>query len=362
MKLKRDFDYLLKIIFLSLFIIGSIYILFIKSELFESSSNVIIKSLNTKAANFGGFSFLIPNTESSQDVFLIKTYLESFDELSKLNKEFNLKRHYSSDDVDIIERLKPWNTKEDFLNLYQKRFVFIYDQQSGVITLGFLHTNPKISYKIVNQLIKDANEQLNYYNKLIAKKQLKFIEEEVNKNKKSLEKTIKKLEIFQNKHMLLDPTQTAASEFTLLSNLKAALIQKEAQLNEMSQYMNSKSFEIVRLKGEIKNLKRTVVKIKKALANPKKKALNVYIFEFERLKGLVELNKDLYKQSLLQLEQLKSEVNKNSKILLEITKPTIPQSYKYPEKFKDIVTLFLILALLYGVIVLIRAIIKEHID
>ena len=362
MKFKKDFDFLLKVVFISLFLIGSIYILFIKSELFESSSNIIIKSLNTKAANFGGFSFLIPNTESAQDVFLIKTYIESFDELNKLDKKFNLKKHYSSNDVDIVERLKPWNTKEDFLKLYQNRLVFIYDQQSGIVTIGFLHTNPQKSYEIVKQLIKDANEQLNYYNKLIAKKQLKFIKEEVEKNKNALEESIKKLEEFQNKYIILDPTQTAASEFALLSNLKASLIQKEAQLNEMSQYMNSKSFEIVRLKGEIKNLKKTIAKIKKALANPKKKALNVYIFEFERLKGLVELNKDLYKQSLLQLEQLKSEVNKNSKILLEITKPTIPQSYKYPEKFKDVVTLFLILALLYGVIVLIRAIIKEHID
>ena len=362
MKFKKDFDFLLKVVFILLFIIGSVYILFIKSELFESSSNIIIKSLNTKAANFGGFSFLIPNTESAQDVFLIKTYIESFDELNKLDKKFNLKKHYSSNDVDIVERLKPWNTKEDFLKLYQNRLVFIYDQQSGIVTIGFLHTNPQKSYEIVKQLIKDANEQLNYYNKLIAKKQLKFIKEEVEKNKNALEESIKKLEEFQNKHIILDPTQTAASEFALLSNLKASLIQKEAQLNEMSQYMNPKSFEIVRLKGEIKNLKRTVAKIKKSLANPKKKALNVYIFEFERLKGLVELNKDLYKQSLLQLEQLKSEVNKNSKILLEITKPTIPQSYKYPEKFKDVVTLFLILALLYGVIVLIRAIIKEHID
>ena len=362
MKLKKDFDYLLKIIFISLFIIGSIYILFIKSELFESNSNVIIKSLNTKSANLGGFSFLIPNTESSQDVFILQTYIESFDELNKLNKKFNLKKHYSSDKIDIIERLKPWNTKEDFLKIYQNRLVFIYDQQSGVITIGFLHINPKKSYEIVKQLIKDANEQLNYYNKLIAKKQLKFITEEVKKNKKVLKESIKQIENFQNKHVLLDPTQTATSEFALLSNLKATLIQKKAQLNELSQYMNPKSFEIIRLKGEIKNLEKTITKTKKGLTNPKKKALNIYILEFERLKGLVELNKELYKQSLIQLEQLKSEVNKNSKILLEITKPTISQSYKYPEKFKDIVTLFLILALLYGVIVLIRAIIKEHID
>jgi len=353
---------LLQLFFLSLFLVFSFYILFVKSELYQSDSNIVIKDLSNKSASFGNFSFLLPSTSSTQDVYVIQTYLESFDELNKLDKKFHLKKHYSSDEVDIIDRLKPWSTKEDFLKLYLKRLIYIYDQTTGIVTLGFLHTNPKIAYKIVNQLIKDANEQLNKYNKIIAQKQLKFVEKQVEENKKALDKSIKKLEEFQNSHIILDPTQTAEAQFTLLSNLEATLIEKKAKLNELSQYMNDKSFEIIRLKNEIKNLEKTIQKIKKALANPKKKALNIYIFEFERLKGMVELNKELYKQSLLQLEQLKAEINKNSKTLLEITKPYIPQGYKYPEKLKDIITIALILLLLYGIVSLIQAIIKEHID
>ena len=126
--------------------------------------------------------------------------------------------------------------------------------------------------------------------------------------------------------------------------------------------MNEKNFEIVRLKSEIKELKQTLDKMKKSLASKDKKSLNIYIFEFDRLKSIVELNKELYKQSLLQLEQIKTELNKNSKILLVLTEPYIPQGYKYPEKFKDIITLLLVLSLLYGIITLIQAIIKEHID
>jgi len=351
-----------ELFFIGIFIILSFYILFIKSELYESNSTIVIKNLSNKTANFGGFSFLIPNSSSTQDIFVIESFLSSFDELDKLDKKFHLKEHYSSDEVDIVDRLKPWNTKEDFLKLYLKRLIYIYDQTTGLVTIGFLHTDPKIAYEIVKELIRDANEQLNQYNKIIAQKQLKFIKKQVEENKKALDESIKKLEEFQNKHIILDPTQTATAQFTLLSNLEATLIEKKTKLNELSQYMNEKSFEIIRLKNEIKNLEKTIAKIKKALANPKRKALNVYIFEFERLKGMVELNKELYKQSLLQLEQLKAEINKNSKTLLEITKPYIPQGYKYPEKLKDIITIALVLLLLYGIISLIQAIIKEHID
>lgn len=127
--------------------------------------------------------------------------------------------------------------------------------------------------------------------------------------------------------------------------------------------MNEKNFEVIRLKNDIKETQKTLNKMKQKLASKdNKKSLNLYIFEFDRLKSMVELNTELYKQSLLQLEQIKAEINKNSKMLLVLTKPYIPQGYKYPEKLKDIITLLLILGLLYGIISLIEAIIKDHID
>lgn len=352
----------LQTFFIVIYLISTFYILFIKSELFESNSTVIIKNINNSSPNINSFAFLLPNNNSIQDIYVIQSYISSYDELLKLDKKFQLKKHYHSKEIDFLERLKPWSTKEDFLNLYKKRLEFIYDQTSGLITIGFLHTNPKIAYEIVKQLIQDASAQLNKINKILALKQLEYIKQQVKKNKKILESSIKQLEKFQNSHNLLDPTQNAQSQFALLSQLQTQLINKETQLNELSQYMNPKNFEIIRLKNEIINLKNTIKKIKKNLTNKNKKALNAYIYEFESLKSIVELNKELYKQSLLQLEKINTEINKNSKILLKVTNPYISQGYKYPEKLKDIITITLIILLFYGIISLIKAIIKEHID
>jgi len=292
---------------------------------------------------------------------VIEKYLKSHDEFTRLDKEFNLTKHFF-DDLDPLQGSKPWYTKEDLLELYQKQLVYIYDQASGIVMLGFLHTDPKKAYEITKRLIEDANARLNEYNKLVAKKQLEYLQNQVEKNKKALEEAIRKLEEFQSKYTEIDPTQTAQSQMGLLANLEATLVERQAKLSDLRQYMSEKSFEIKRLKNEVSNLKSTIAKIKKALANPTKKSINVYIFEFERLKSLVELNKELYKQSLLQLEQLKAEISKNSKLLVLITKPYIPQGYKYPQKLKDTITWILILALLYGIISLIGAIIKEHLD
>ncbi len=351
-----------KTVFFILFISLAIYILFIKSELYESSSSVVIKNLESKQSDLGLSLFVSGTTSSMQDSKIVETYLSSFDELQKLDKIFGLKKHYSSEKVDPVDRLYSWSKKEDFLKLYRKRLQLMYDEMSGILNIGFLHTDPKTAKAIVEQLIRDANEQINIYNKTVAQKQLSFIQKQVEANKKELEESIKALEKFQNSHTLLDPTQDAQTKHSLVAALESGLIEKKAKLNELRNYMNEESFEIIRLKHEIAEIERTLKKIRQNMANPKKEALNTYIFEYERLKNLVELNKELYKQSLLQLESIKADLHKNSKTLLVLTKPYLPDGYAYPQKAKAILTLALILGLLYGIVSLIEAIIKEHFD
>ena len=341
---------------------SSLYVLFIRSELYESWTEVSVKDLSSKGLSASSFSFLLPASGNAKDDYAIMTYLASYEELEKLDKKFHLLNHYKSNALDPLQRLYSWSTKEDFLELYQKRLIMSYDEIKGLLSISFLHTDPKTSYAVVKQMLADANEKINEYNKLMAKKQLDFTKKQVEVLKKKLDESIEKVKEFQNKYVLLDPTQTAETEFAIVANLKALLVEKEGKLQELSAYMNKDNFEIIRLQREIEQIKQTLEKMRKSLTNPKKDALNVYIFEFERLKGFVEINKELYKQALLQLEQLKQEIHKNSKMLLVLTEPFVPDGYKYPEKFKDVITIILILSMLYGILSLIGMIIKEHMD
>jgi capsular polysaccharide transport system permease protein len=348
--------------FIIFFLISVVYILFVKSELYESSTSVVIKDLNTKGTQIEGFALLTPTGSNVKSAFTMKTYLESYDELSTLDKDFDLKKHYMSEKIDIIQRLKVWNKKKEFLSLYRNRLNITFDDVSGILTIAFLHTDPAVAFLIINKLVSDANKKINEYNRVIAKKQLTFIKAQVQDTKKKLLLSTKLLKEFQNKYLMLDPTKTAQTQFSIVANLEVLLMEKKAKLNELMQYMNENNFEVVRVKNEIKETKKTLKKMKKALTSSDNKSLNIYIFEFERLKSMMELDKELYKQSLLQSEQIKTELNKNSKMLLVLTNPYLPDGYKYPQKLKDIVTIMLILLLLYGILSLISAIIEEHKD
>lgn len=358
MKLK-----LKQLIFLIIYIFGIIYILFFKTELYQAKTNVVIKNLDNKSMILNNIPILGNTSNDIEDIFILQKYLYSISEFNKLDEKFHLRKHYTSNKLDFLERI--YNPSiENYMKLYSKRLNFIFDKDTGIITISFLHTNPRTAFEIVNQLIKDANKKINEYNKIIIEKRLKFIKKQVKENKRILEESIKKMINFQNKYLTLDPKLNAKSQLSIVAKLESELIKKQIKLNELNQYLNSQNFEIIRLKNEIKQIKKTLDKIKRSLAGDKnkKKSLNVYIFEYERLKSFVELNKELYKQSLLQLEQTKIELNKNSKIILEISKPYIPDTYTYPDKIKYTITFTLLLLLLYGIISLIESIIKEHQD
>lgn len=350
-------------LFLAFFAVIAFYVLFVRSELYLSTSATIVKDLTSSAPEIGGVQlFSVASTSTLQDARIVQDYLESYDELEKLDAQFELNQHYHSDAVDPLDRLYDYSTREDFLSLYQKRLEIVFEETSGILTIGFLHTNPEIAQAVVKELIEDANERINQYNHVVGEKKLSFITTQVGLNKKALEDSISGLESFQNSHTILDPTTDAQTQGGIVAQLEASLVEKQSKLGELRNYMNEKSFEVVRLKHEIDELKKALAKIRKTMASGDDSSLNAVIFEYERLKNNIEFNKEIYKQSLIELESIKAEISKNAKMLLVLVRPYLPDGYTYPRKGEALLTLILVLGLLYGIISLLESIVKEHFD
>lgn len=353
---------LLRNLFVLAFLIGSLYILILETRLYQSSSVTMVKNINESMPDLGGLGiFASASSTTVQDARILQSYLASYDELEHLDKLFHLYEHYHSDALDFADRLYSFNSREDFFRKYLSRLQVSLDEVTGLLSIGFLHTDANLSKAITEQLIKDADAKINENNKLIAKKRLFYIESQVKRSKKKLDESIRRLENFQNKYNLLDPSSSAQSSTAILSNLQAQLVSKKSELNTLKKYMSDQSFDVIRLKREIKEIEKTLKKIRIRLANNNKgQALNAILFEYERLKNFVDINREIYKAALLQLEQTKVDVSQNSKVLMKLTQPHLPDEYAYPEKTRSIFMLFLILSLSYGILALIHNIIREH--
>ena len=71
---------------------------------------------------------------------------------------------------------------------------------------------------------------------------------------------------------------------------------------------------------------------------------------------------DLYKTGLISLEQARIEAYRKLKHLLIISQPTLAEDAEYPRRLYNLATIGVLLCLLYGLIVMGLATLREHQD
>lgn len=348
----------------SYFIVCSIfcvvYIGIFKTSFYESTASVTIKNLDegsTASTLLGLVSGQSNN--STQDAMTLQEYLKSYEVYDKLDKKFDLTNYYKSD-LDFLQKMYWFNSYEDYVILYNNHLNIVFDSISNISTISFLHKDNQKAKEIVEFLIAEAELKLNDYNKQSAAKQLSFVENETKTQKEALEHSIKELLIYQDLEKTIDPNTQAQTNTGLLSSLKIKLVESKATLEKISKYLTNNSFEIIDLKREILEIENSIKQLEKEQSGNEDKTLNKSIFEFEKLKSQVEFNTELYKQALLQLQSSQIEVNKDNKILQILVNPNLAQSYTEPKKIREIFTVLLVLGLIFGILSMIDAIIKDH--
>lgn len=353
----------LRILFFTLFLFVTGYYMLIKSELYESNASIVVKDLNDKSVSALGLSLLGASTSSQmQDSMILEDYLLSPDVLALLNKQFDLESYYHSDALDPLSRLLPLSTREDFLAIYRSHLQVVYDEVSGILRLGFRHTDPKTAQAILTYLIRHAEHQLNVYNERNAEKQLSFVRKMTEKNREQLDLSTAALERYQNEHLILDPTTDAQTQSGIISTLEGTLVQKRAEYVQMKQYMSESSFDLIRLANEIRSLEASLKNVKATLTGNNQERLNAVLFAYEKLKSQVTFDTEVYKQSLIELESAKVDVQKQAKALVILTQPDLPDGYTYPDKPHLFLTMLLAFSLSYGITAMLGSIIKDHKD
>jgi capsular polysaccharide transport system permease protein len=356
MKLLKNVRFLF--IFLFPFLGLSGYVVFLQTELYESKTTVLIKDVKAGQSQADMLSAMMPTTSSNmQDSKLIEKYIYSIEMFEQINQKFALKVHYMSNNLDFLER-----AYYQYLEIYNKRLIISYDELSRTLDITFLHTDPKKAKEILAFITIQAEKKLNMYDKENGNKLLDYIKSQEKKNKEILVKSVETLLAYQNSHKTIDPSIDIKSKSGILSNLETRLVQKEIEYDNLKSYMNPKNIEVKRLRAEILNLKKKRNDLRSQLSGVSKTELNEDLFEFEMLRSDVEFNRERYKQTLIQLDMAMIQSTQNAKNLVVITKPTLASDYSYPDKIKNIITIFMVLFMIYGIISMIYAIIKDHRD
>jgi len=365
------FKYLLRIFFLLLLIVVAYYVMEIQSEKYESKTVVMVKDLGQKQIASSALGSLLSGSSSERkDAKLLEVYVNSYEMYDYLDREYSLTAYYSSKQIDPLSRLYATDStflfqlnKENLLEKYRSDLKMFYDESSATLEIAFAHVDAALAQKIVNSITLHAKETLNLFDKENTQIILKFLKEQEREKYSTFMRSLHTLLGYQSKHRTINPKVDIASKSQILASLEAELVQKEVDYNSKSQYLSSTSPEMKLMQGNIAYVKQSITKIKKQITGGRgNENLNVDLSDFSLLESKVEFDKEVYRQILIKLEETKFMIQQNSKNLIVISHPSLADSYAYPNKIKDIMTIYIVLFFLYAILNLIITLIREHKD
>ena len=339
-----------------------LYYLFFAADRYVSSIILSVRSMSNDIAPVSGLASLVGiNTGAREDVLFLQEYIHSLDMLKILDKEVHLKLLYQAQKKDPFFVLTQQSSQEDFLKFYQNRVKIIFDDVSGLLKVEVEGFTPQDSEMIANAILKESERFVNEVSHKAAREQMAFAEKELLKAKERLQNAKNNLLAFQARYGVFDPLKQAEAKASLTNTIESQISTKETELATMSSYLNEDAPQIVMLKSEIDALKEQLDKeTSKIVSTKSSKRLNDLAAKFQDLTIEAQFAQDAYTVALTSIETTRIESSRKIKQLVVIQGANKPESPTYPRTLYNIITIFVILSVIYGVVKLITMIIEEH--
>ena len=337
------------------------------SDRYVSEAVVLVQNTETGGASSPSdlLSMFSGGSGSKADQLLLIEFLTSIDMLNKLDKELDLRGHYSNTNADVISRL--WSkdiSTEWFYKYFLKRVSVTYDDFSGVVRISAQAFDPETATKITTLLVQNGEEFMNRLTHKIADEQVKFLSEQTDIAKNELLEANEKLLEFQNKRNMVSPSTEVQNYQTLIAGLekqKSELMVKmaslPANLGTHNQIRDSLNKNVKAIDEQIAQLRQKVTN-----ANDKVSALNELADEENLLKLDVEFKKEIYSSTLSGLAKGKLSAARLIKNVGILQSPSKPQYALKPERTYNIAATIVVMLLVLGMLQLLKAVILDHVD
>ncbi|MDH6164499.1 capsular polysaccharide transport system permease protein [Leclercia adecarboxylata] len=344
------------------FAIAVIYFALIASDRYVSRADIVVKQADQIKMLPDALSMLGLGGSNHEDVLIIQDYLKSTDLLNKLDKKLDLKAHFQNSAVDYFSRLPSVASQEDFLKYYREHLTLRLDDISGVLTIELQAFDPAYGQKVVGVMLKESESFINKLGHQVALEQLAFVEKEVDRAYQRVQAEKTKVLEFQNTHHLISPESTSTARMGVVSQIEAQLAQQQAQLKQLQSYMKATAPAVVSVQARVDALTEQLAQEQARLTGADRNAMNEITASYMDVQTQASLAADLYKTGLVSLEQARMEAYRKLKHLLVISQPTLAEDAEYPRRLYNLATIGVLLCLLYGLIVMGLATLREHQD
>lgn len=345
-------------------IIFSFYQIIWASPRYESQSQVIVRKPDSQATLDASMALLtgLGVNSSNTDTELVEAYINSNDMIVYLEETVNLFAHFNSGKADFFSRLHNWASREDIREYYLSHVRVEIDESSSVITVKTQGFTPDFAHQFNNVIVQRAEWYINNIGHQLAESQLGFIEGEHKITEQRLQTAKTDLLNFQQTYNLLDPKAEGLAVQQIAYNLEASLSAKKTELYALESVMSADAPQVKAVRRAIKSIENQLVVEKSRLTEHDKVeqfSVGQVMSQYTDLQVNVELALQAYTSSLISLEKSRIEAYRQLQFLVIIESSTLPQENQYPAVFYNLSLFAVILLMIFMIVKIITATIKE---
>lgn len=343
--------------------LAAVYWGIIASDRYISESHILIQQTQMPATQTMNLSSILSGTSAPNrtDQMLFRDHLLSIDMMEKLDKKLSLREHYSDRRRDPISRMwyKDLST-EWFYWYYLLRTTVEFDEYAGVLVIRAQAFTPEQAHAITSMLVEEGERYMNDMVHKLAQEQVGFIEKQVEQVYERVMRARMAVVAYQNERNLVSPEGTAENLFGIVNALEGQLSSLNTQRNAALGYLNPKSPTVMDFDLQIAAVKNQISKEQARLTSSNRQMLNTTVEEFQRLKMNAEFAQEVYKTALASLEQARLDAARTIKMVSIIQSPTSPQYALEPRRIYNTVVFVVVTLIIFGIVSLIRAILRDH--
>lgn len=340
------------------------YLAVLARDGYVSRADVMVEhgsSLSAAAPSELSIGLLAIGSQSSKlDVLVVETFMRSRTMLEYLDAKLDLRGHFSSATVDVVGKLDPDVSTEDFLEYYRDHLSTVVNEDTNVLSVEFVAHDPAYARSVTENLVQRSEEFVNEVVHGLAREQLKFASSEITRAEERLQTASREMIKLQRQYEVFSPEGESQATGTVMAGLMQELAKARIEYGSLLSYLNPGAAEVVAAQARISALEKQLSNERGRLVGGAGNGLNDVMLAYQDAQANLTLATEIYKTALTALETTRLEAIRKTKYLVMLSSPSLPDSVERPRILYWTLTIFIFLNLAYFVMSLIIATIQDH--
>lgn len=342
-----------------------VYFGLIASDVYVSESRFIIRGPNK--APTSGLASLLKGTDfaglSGGEIFAVRDYVSSRDALRALNGKGEIAAIYGRREIDPFNRLTSWAgpvRNEELYRYFAKKVKVEEDSGSAITTLRVRAYTARDAYWINERLLQLSEALVNRLNERSRMDLVRYAQRDVSEAKARAKDAALALSTYRNRQRIIDPERQATVSLQMVSKLQDELIALRTQLVQVESFA-PRNPQVPVLRQRIASLTREIDEQMSGVAGGRSSLANSAV-QYQRLQLESQFADRLLTGAMTSLEMAQNDARRQQVYVERIVEPSQPDEAGEPRRLRNVFSTFALGMIVWGILSMLLAALKEHQD